>query len=185
VKQCPYCGKEYPDDTVACAVDRQPLTALSPQSPFSGKTKDGIDHTPRHLRFLCRSIGVWHALGWTLASIILSGCLIHYYVCYAMDRLPTAIELDVEEYVFRFFLGSSFLLCVLTGIMGAANVFQGKTTLRRLMCYLAAGIVVILASPELAEDLFFPLILLFPFAVFAILYAIGGCVACYVRKMKF
>lgn len=27
MKKCSYCGKEYPDDTVVCAVDQNPLTA--------------------------------------------------------------------------------------------------------------------------------------------------------------
>jgi hypothetical protein len=176
VKRCPYCGKEYPDDTIECIIDRQPLTPPSSLSSPSRETTDGVDHTPRHLPFFCRSIGIWHAVGWTLASIILSGSLI----CYEIHRLP----LDIEVYSFEFFLGSLMVLCILTGIMGAANVFRRKTTLRRLMYYLAAGIVVILASPELASDLFFPLILLFPFAVYAILYAIGGCVACYVERRR-
>jgi hypothetical protein len=26
MKRCPYCGKEYPEDAVVCAVDGQPLT---------------------------------------------------------------------------------------------------------------------------------------------------------------
>jgi hypothetical protein len=136
---------------------------------------DGVDHTPRHFRFLCRSIGVWHAMGWTLASIILSVSLI-YYVVY---RLPLKIELEIEEYSFVFFLGSSFLLCVLIGIMGATNVFRRKTTLRRLMCYLAAGImVIILLFGEIIPLYMLPaFMLLFPFAVLAVLYSIGGYIA--------
>lgn len=34
MKKCTYCGKEHPDDAVACSVDGQPLeTVLSPQPP--------------------------------------------------------------------------------------------------------------------------------------------------------
>jgi predicted membrane channel-forming protein YqfA (hemolysin III family) len=66
--------------------------------------------------------------------------------------------------------------------MGAANVFQRKTTLKRLMCYLAAGVMVMLMLS--ACNFFFPVILLFPVAVYAILYAIGGCVGCFVERQK-
>jgi len=112
-------------------------------------------------------------LGWTLASIILSGSLIYY----VLERLPLAIELEIEEYAFVFFLGSSFLLCVLVGITGATNVFRGKTTCRRLIWYVAAGIGVIAS----AEAMLPVSILLFPIAVLAILYSIGGLIACLVQ----
>lgn len=78
-----------------------------------------------------------------------------------------------------FFLGSSFLLCVLIGITGATNVFRRKTTWRRLICYLAAGIGAI-ASAEMLPAF----ILLFPFAVLAMLYSIGGLIACFVEGQK-
>jgi hypothetical protein len=119
-------------------------------------------------------------MGWIFGSIILSGSLIYYYVCYAIDRLPTAIELDIEGYVFRFFLGSSFLLCVLVGITGATNVFRRRTTRPRLICYFAAGIGVIAS----AEAMLPVSILLFPIAVLAILYSIGGLIACFVEGRR-
>ncbi len=33
MKKCTYCGKEYPDETTACAVDGQPLLAASTGEP--------------------------------------------------------------------------------------------------------------------------------------------------------
>jgi hypothetical protein len=45
MKTCPYCGKEYPDDAVVCAIDQTPLTPA--RSPLPNKTQD-----EEHLRLL-------------------------------------------------------------------------------------------------------------------------------------
>lgn len=31
MKKCKYCGKEYPDDVIVCAVDQQPLDGMQPE----------------------------------------------------------------------------------------------------------------------------------------------------------
>lgn len=35
MKQCPYCGKAYPDEYSVCAVDQNPLEASNPKPPPS------------------------------------------------------------------------------------------------------------------------------------------------------
>jgi predicted membrane channel-forming protein YqfA (hemolysin III family) len=99
-------------------------------------------------------------------------------IYYELDRLPH----DLEDHVLAFLLRGLVVLSVLVGIMGVVNVFQRRTTLKRLMCYLAAGVLVMLMLPTC--DFFFPFILLFPFAMYAILYAVGGCVACLIERCR-
>ncbi len=33
MKTCTYCGKDYPDEAIACAIDGNPLEAVHPSSP--------------------------------------------------------------------------------------------------------------------------------------------------------
>lgn len=44
MKKCSYCGKEYPDDTVVCAVDQNPLVPAKP--------KPVLTQEEEHLRLL-------------------------------------------------------------------------------------------------------------------------------------
>jgi hypothetical protein len=119
-------------------------------------------------------VGIWYVAGWTLAGILLSGGVIYY----ELDRLPH----DLEDHALIFLLRGLGVLSVLVVIMGAVNVFRSRTTLKRLMCYLAAGVMVMLMQSTC--DFFFPFMLLFPFAMYAILYAVGGCVACLIERCR-
>ena len=37
MKQCSYCGKEYPDDASVCSTDAEPLREVVPKSPIKPK----------------------------------------------------------------------------------------------------------------------------------------------------
>jgi MFS family permease len=45
MKTCPYCGKEYPDDAVACELDQSPLVFSKPK-PLAHSVKLAKSHKP-------------------------------------------------------------------------------------------------------------------------------------------
>jgi membrane protease YdiL (CAAX protease family) len=68
MKKCPYCGREYPDDTTVCLIDRESLPDNDPQLPLSGgpmvdalPDKDGPYLTFPDYQWSAR--GAWKCLG--------------------------------------------------------------------------------------------------------------------------
>jgi hypothetical protein len=66
MKTCPYCGKEYPDDAVVCAIDQTPLSPA--RSPLPKMTQD-----EEHLRLL----SIFHYVVGGLAGLFALFPIIH------------------------------------------------------------------------------------------------------------
>ena len=63
MKKCPYCGAEYPDDVVACAIDQTPFEVSKPAPPAPPPEPD----RPRYL-FTPLSAADWQQDWVTLVS---------------------------------------------------------------------------------------------------------------------
>jgi hypothetical protein len=72
MKQCTYCGKDYPDEASICAIDEQPLREIVP----APSVPNSINPEPTSLEFtekekqgrliLAASLGVWFCFSLTL-----------------------------------------------------------------------------------------------------------------------
>jgi hypothetical protein len=98
MKQCTYCGKEYPDDATVCEIDRQPLV------PFGTKVAE-----PRRS---CSEINALIGPGgrWLIfAGIPMSVCAILFVVAEPHHRLEYAVGEKVFPYVL-FFVPATIVL---------------------------------------------------------------------------
>jgi hypothetical protein len=130
MKQCTYCGKEYPDEASICAIDAQPLRDVvpplpaSPPSPVSEKQQI-ID--AEHIKLL----SVFHFVVAGLALLGIVFLIFHYFIMSSVFSNPDIwksqnnapplpknfLKVFVWFYIFfGFIFGAACFLNLLSGI---------------------------------------------------------------------
>jgi uncharacterized membrane protein YvbJ len=83
MKQCTQCGKEYPDEVLACAVDQQPLqqvVATSPsQAPLQSKSNGKSDFISLETMLVWAIIAVF-------IFLIVSFIVVYFLVSFGLAR---------------------------------------------------------------------------------------------------
>jgi hypothetical protein len=125
MKKCPYCGKEYPDDTMVCPTDRQPLASDAAPSPpakrFPIDMRAHFATRPREVKVAVGLLGAGLALD---TIMVLLGIAVYHPPSRNPDFYFTTAFNFVAAWLLLYF------------------VFRGKNWARWLtLCLIVLGIV--------------------------------------------
>jgi hypothetical protein len=123
MKQCTYCGKEFPDEALICSIDGRPLpdvlSAPSAAEPASTipDLLDGVGAPKKEIHF------VWQFFGSLVGGVLLIGAAVaSYQICNWIWAWGEKPWYEVPEWVHDFGWLIAFVLCIAGLIAGLAGM---------------------------------------------------------------
>jgi hypothetical protein len=137
MKKCTYCGKEYPDEALACAIDGQPLrdtTSMSePSPPSPPPPATPLPVNDRQQTIDGEHINLLSIFHFVLAGLTLVGILflfLHYFIMSAIFMNPDFWKSQKSAPPFpqdflKVFIWFYFFMGAIFAIAGVLNLLSG------------------------------------------------------------